>query len=69
LEPKFTDLEPFQGNKIPTTSQIEYGGKTYGWTVEMQLKLNKKMTTVKKFLCTIETRIGFSSFREQLKDP
>ena len=38
----FTDLGPFRAIKYEKLLQLEMEDKTYGWTVEMQLKIIKK---------------------------
>jgi len=39
---KFTDLGPFRAIKYDTLLSLDMVDKTYGWTVEMQLKVLKK---------------------------
>ena len=56
----FTDLGPFRAIKFDKLLELEMTDKTYGWTVEMQVKAAKK-----KFKCTeipvsYRKRIGVS---------
>ncbi|MCT8338920.1 glycosyltransferase family 2 protein [Flavobacteriaceae bacterium TK19130] len=39
---KFTDLGPFRAIRFDTLKSLQMEDKTYGWTVEMQLKVLKK---------------------------
>ncbi|MGB3144673.1 MAG: glycosyltransferase family 2 protein, partial [Maribacter sp.] len=39
---KFTDLGPFRAIKYEKLKELKMEDKTYGWTVEMQLKILKK---------------------------
>lgn len=42
---KFTDLGPFRTIKMSALRQIDMQDKTYGWTVEMQVKVIKQGLT------------------------
>lgn len=64
---KFTDLGPFRAIKYDKLLTLNMQDKTYGWTVEMQLKAAKK-----KFKCTevavdYRKRIGFSKISGTVK--
>ena len=64
---KFTDLGPFRAIKFSSLLELEMQDKTYGWTVEMQLKAARK-----NFRCTevpvgYRKRIGFSKISGTLK--
>jgi len=57
---KFTDLGPFRAIKFNKLLELNMVDKTYGWTVEMQVKAAKQ-----KFRCTevpvnYRKRIGVS---------
>ncbi len=64
---RFTDLGPFRAIKFSTLLALDMRDKTYGWTVEMQLKAARK-----KFRCIevpvgYRKRIGFSKISGTLK--
>ena len=42
FDSKFTDLGPFRAIKYQVLKQLSMKDKTYGWTVEMQLKILKQ---------------------------
>ncbi|MDZ7649452.1 MAG: hypothetical protein U5K54_21135 [Cytophagales bacterium] len=46
---KFTDLGPFRAIKYNALIAMDMQDKTYGWTVEMQLKAAKMVFDVLKF--------------------
>ena len=53
---KFTDLGPFRAIKYEKLKALEMEDKTYGWTVEMQLKvLRKKKCHISKYQCVINS--------------
>ena len=64
---KFTDLGPFRAITYPSLIALSMQDKTYGWTVEMQLK------AAKQGLCCVEVpvryrkRIGFSKISGTVK--
>lgn len=63
----FTDLGPFRAIKYESLLQIDMQDKTYGWTVEMQLKaakLNMKTTEVPM---NYRKRIGVSKVSGTVK--
>ncbi len=64
---RFTDLGPFRAIKFSSLLELDMRDKTYGWTVEMQLKAARK-----KFRCVevpvgYRKRIGFSKISGTLK--
>lgn len=64
---KFTDLGPFRAIKYDKLLTLEMEDKTYGWTVEMQLKaLRKKMTYI-EVPVRYRKRIGVSKVSGTVK--
>ena len=64
---KFTDLGPFRAIKYDKLVELNMQDKTYGWTVEMQIKAAKN-----KFVCTevpvnYRKRIGVSKVSGTVK--
>ena len=57
---KFTDLGPFRAIKYEKLKELEMQDKTYGWTVEMQLKILKKKMTYTEVPVCYKKRIGIS---------
>lgn len=57
---KFTDLGPFRAIKYDTLLTLEMEDKTYGWTVEMQLKVLKKNISYTEIPLRYKNRIGVS---------
>jgi glycosyltransferase involved in cell wall biosynthesis len=57
---KFTDLGPFRAIRWETLKSLEMEDKTYGWTVEMQLKVLKKNIPYKEVPVHYRNRIGVS---------
>lgn len=57
---RFTDLGPFRAIKYQKLLQLEMEDKTYGWTVEMQLKALKFRFTYKEVPVHYRNRIGTS---------
>jgi glycosyltransferase involved in cell wall biosynthesis len=64
---KFTDLGPFRAIKYTKLLELEMQDKTYGWTVEMQLKVLKKKMKYVEVLVTYRNRIGVSKVSGTLK--
>ncbi len=63
----FTDLGPFRAIKYEKLLALEMEDKTYGWTVEMQLKaLKKKLTYIEVPVC-YKKRIGISKVSGTIK--
>lgn len=64
---KFTDLGPFRAIKYPILKALMMEDKTYGWTVEMQLKILKKEFTYLEVPVNYRNRIGISKVSGTLK--
>lgn len=56
----FTDLGPFRAIKYDELLALQMSDKTYGWTVEMQLKALKQKLSYKEVPVRYRCRIGFS---------
>lgn len=63
----FTDLGPFRAIKYDKLLALEMEDKTYGWTVEMQLKALKKNYTYKEIPVPYRNRIGVSKVSGTVK--
>ncbi|HLT52029.1 MAG TPA: glycosyltransferase family 2 protein [Arenibacter sp.] len=63
----FTDLGPFRAIKYQTLLALEMEDKTYGWTVEMQLKTIKRKFTYTEVPVRYKKRIGISKVSGTLK--
>ncbi|WP_026913997.1 glycosyltransferase family 2 protein [Christiangramia portivictoriae] len=63
----FTDLGPFRAIKYPKLLQLEMEDKTYGWTVEMQLKALRKNLKYAEIPVHYRNRIGVSKVSGTLK--
>ena len=57
---KFTDLGPFRAIKYDKLLELSMQDKTYGWTVEMQLKALKKGFSYIEIPVRYKNRIGVS---------
>lgn len=57
---RFTDLGPFRAIKYPKLLALQMEDKTYGWTVEMQLKALKRKYTYTEVPVRYKNRIGVS---------
>lgn len=64
---KFTDLGPFRAIKYPVLKSLHMEDKTYGWTVEMQLKILKKEYSYVEVPVNYRNRIGVSKVSGTLK--
>lgn len=64
---KFTDLGPFRAIKYSNLLALQMEDKTYGWTVEMQLKVLKKNFTYIEVPVHYKNRIGVSKISGNLK--
>lgn len=64
---KFTDLGPFRAIKYNKLLALEMQDKTYGWTVEMQLKALKKKYTYTEVPMKYRNRIGTSKVSGTVK--
>ncbi|MFD1094905.1 glycosyltransferase family 2 protein [Salegentibacter chungangensis] len=64
---KFTDLGPFRAIKYEKLLALHMQDKTYGWTVEMQLKALKQNFSYKEVPVHYKNRIGVSKVSGTLK--
>lgn len=64
---KFTDLGPFRAIRFNKLIELEMQDKTYGWTVEMQLKAAKKGFKCVEVPVRYRKRIGFSKISGTVK--
>lgn len=56
----FTDLGPFRAIRYTSLLDIEMRDKTYGWTVEMQVKAAKKRMRIAEVAVDYRRRVGIS---------
>jgi len=63
----FTDLGPFRAIKYDKLLALEMEDKTYGWTVEMQLKALKKKLSYTEVPVRYKRRIGVSKVSGTVK--
>jgi len=64
---KFTDLGPFRAIQYEKLRDLKMEDKTYGWTVEMQLKVLKRNYTYVEIPVNYRNRIGISKVSGTLK--
>lgn len=64
---KFTDLGPFRAIRFGTLLALDMQDKTYGWTVEMQLKAAKMGFRCSEVPVRYRKRIGFSKISGTVK--
>lgn len=64
---KFTDLGPFRAIKFTSLLALDMQDKTYGWTVEMQLKAARKKMICVEVPVRYRIRIGFSKISGTVK--
>ncbi len=64
---KFTDLGPFRAIKYEKLLVLNMEDKTYGWTVEMQLKALKQKFTYTEIPVNYRNRIGVSKVSGTVK--
>ncbi|APY11378.1 UDP-glucose--dolichyl-phosphate glucosyltransferase [Seonamhaeicola sp. S2-3] len=64
---KFTDLGPFRAIKYDKLLALKMEDKTYGWTVEMQLKALKQKLTYIEIPVNYRNRIGVSKVSGTIK--
>lgn len=64
---KYTDLGPFRAIKYDKLMELGMKDKTYGWTVEMQLKAAKKRYKYCEVPVTYRQRIGVSKVSGTVK--
>ena len=63
----FTDLGPFRAIKYPKLLALQMEDKTYGWTVEMQLKALKRGYKYTEVPVKYRNRIGVSKVSGTVK--
>lgn len=63
----FTDLGPFRAIKYHKLLSLKMEDKTYGWTVEMQLKALKQKLSYKEIPVNYRNRIGVSKVSGTIK--
>lgn len=64
---RFTDLGPFRAIKYQKLLELNMADKTYGWTVEMQLKSIKQKLTYIEVPVKYKKRIGVSKVSGTVK--
>ncbi|MBR9845814.1 MAG: glycosyltransferase family 2 protein [Algicola sp.] len=64
---KFTDLGPFRAIKYDKLLNLKMEDKTYGWTVEMQLKVLKQKLSYVEIPVNYRNRIGVSKVSGTIK--
>jgi glycosyltransferase involved in cell wall biosynthesis len=64
---KFTDLGPFRAIKYDKLLELQMEDKTYGWTVEMQLKALRKKFSYTEVPVNYRNRIGVSKVSGTVK--
>lgn len=64
---KFTDLGPFRAIKYNKLLQLNMEDKTYGWTVEMQLKAIRQKLSYTEIPVNYRNRIGVSKVSGTVK--
>ena len=64
---RFTDLGPFRAIKYDKLIQLQMEDKTYGWTVEMQLKAIRKKLQYTEVPVRYKKRIGVSKVSGTVK--
>ncbi len=64
---KFTDLGPFRAMKFESLQQLKMDDKTYGWTIEMQIKAVKSRMKHCEVPVNYKRRIGKSKVSGTVK--
>lgn len=64
---KITDLGPFRAIRFQKLIELEMKDKTYGWTIEMQLKAIKKNYNYQEIPVSYRKRIGVSKITGTVK--
>ena len=64
---RFTDLGPFRAIRYEKLQELQMEDKTYGWTVEMQLKALRKKLTYTEVPVRYKKRIGVSKVSGTVK--
>jgi len=63
----YTDLGPFRAIKYDALIQLKMNDKTYGWTVEMQIKAIKNKLNIQEVAVNYRKRIGISKISGTFK--
>lgn len=63
----FTDLGPFRAIKWEILQSLKMSDKTYGWTVEMQLKILRQKISYQEIPVSYKKRIGVSKVSGTIK--
>lgn len=63
----FTDLGPFRAIRWKTLQQLKMSDKTYGWTIEMQLKVLRFNIPHREVAVSYKQRIGVSKVSGTVK--
>ncbi|PTB93696.1 UDP-glucose--dolichyl-phosphate glucosyltransferase, partial [Marivirga lumbricoides] len=64
---RFTDLGPFRAIKYSALLDLQMADKTYGWTVEMQVKAAKQKLKCTEVPVNYKNRIGTSKVSGTVK--
>ena len=64
---RFTDLGPFRAIRWNTLMDLDMTDKTFGWTIEMQLKILRKKISYQEVKVNYRQRIGVSKVSGTLK--
>lgn len=64
---RFTDLGPFRAIKSDALEQLKMADKTYGWTIEMQIKASKEKMKFCEVPVNYRKRIGISKVSGTIK--
>ncbi len=64
---KFTDLGPFRAIKSACLDRLKMSDKTYGWTIEMQIKAVKQKMSFCEVPVNYKKRIGVSKVSGTIK--
>lgn len=64
---KYTDLGPFRAIRKESLDQLKMADKTYGWTIEMQIKAVKKGLRFTEIPVRYKQRIGVSKVSGTVK--
>jgi glycosyltransferase involved in cell wall biosynthesis len=64
---RFTDLGPFRAMKFESLNKLEMADKTYGWTIEMQIKAVKRNMKYCEVPVNYKKRIGVSKVSGTVK--
>lgn len=64
---KYTDLGPFRAILFEKLLELDMQDKTYGWTIEMQIKAVKHKFKITEVPANYKKRIGFSKVSGTIK--